>query len=373
MAPVVEALNRAADFEAVPCVTAQHREMLDQVLDLFGIEPRYDLDLMTPGQNLASLTAGVLTNMKRVFEAEEPDLVLVQGDTTTTFATSLAAFYENIPVGHVEAGLRTYDIRSPWPEEANRRFVSVIANLHFPPTPWSRANLLREGVAEESVFTTGNTVIDTLFMVRDRFERDKALTTELSTNFSFIDPSRRTILVTSHRRENFGEGLRGICDSLRRLSKRDDIQVVFPVHLNPNVRDTVDKMLGGAPNVHLIEPQDYLRFVYLLMRADLVFSDSGGIQEEAPSLGKPVLVMRENTERPEAIEAGTARLVGTDSDTIVHAANLLLDDTEAYNDMAQRANPYGDGHAAERIVSALRGLDWGSGRPVASVPSTEEA
>ena len=373
MAPVIEALNRSEDFEAIPCVTAQHREMLDQVLHLFGIEPHHDLDLMTPGQNLATLTSGVLTNMKRVLEAERPDLVLVQGDTTTTFATSLAAFYEGVPVGHIEAGLRTHDIRSPWPEEANRRFVSVVADLHFPPTAWSRANLLREGVAEETVFTTGNTVIDALLTVRGRLERDDDLAARLAEAFPFIDPSLRTILVTSHRRENFGEGLRGICEAIRRLSQRDDVQVVFPVHLNPKVRGPVEELLGGAPNVHLIEPQDYLSFVYLLTRADLVLSDSGGIQEEAPSLGKPVLVLRENTERPEAIEAGTARLVGTDSDTIVSESERLLEDPAAYEDMARRANPYGDGRAAERVLEALRAMNWQSGRPVAPVPSVEEA
>ena len=373
MAPVVEALNRSEDFEAIPCVTAQHREMLDQVLHLFGIEPHHDLDLMTPGQNLATLTSGVLTNMKRVLEAEQPDLVLVQGDTTTTFATSLAAFYEGVPVGHIEAGLRTHDIRSPWPEEANRRFVSVVADLHFPPTAWSRANLLREGVAEETVFTTGNTVIDALLTVRERLERDGDIASRLADTFPFIDPALRTILVTSHRRENFGEGLRGICEAIRRLSQRDDVQVVFPVHLNPRVRGPVEELLGGAPNVHLIEPQDYLSFVYLLTRADLVLSDSGGIQEEAPSLGKPVLVLRENTERPEAIEAGTARLVGTDADTIVAESERLLDDPAAYEDMARRANPYGDGRAAERIIDALRTMDWQSGRPVAPAPCVEEA
>ncbi|MEP0548293.1 MAG: UDP-N-acetylglucosamine 2-epimerase (non-hydrolyzing) [Rhodothermales bacterium] len=357
MAPVIAALARS-EYEVVPCVTAQHREMLDQVLELFEIVPRHDLDLMTPGQTLTSLTAGVLISMKRILEAEKPDLVLVQGDTTTTMATGLAAFYENIPVGHIEAGLRTHDLRSPWPEEANRRFVSVVADLHFPPTTWSRGNLLREGVPEERIFVTGNTVIDALMMVKDHLARDTGLRAEVAGAFPFLDPSLRTLLVTSHRRENFGDGLRGICRALLRLSRRRDVQIVFPVHLNPRVRGPVESLLSDAPNVHLVEPQDYLRFVYLLTQADLVLSDSGGIQEEAPSLGKPVLVMRDTTERPEALEAGTARLVGTDETVIVREAEHLLDDAAAYNEMAQRANPYGDGHAAERIVQALRATEW---------------
>lgn len=360
MAPVIRKLQENPDAcQSRVCVTAQHREMLDQVLDLFGIRPDHDLDIMKPGQDLFDVTCGVLTGLKQVLAAENPDIVLVHGDTTTTMAASLAAFYLHIPVGHVEAGLRTHDKYAPFPEEINRRVTGCIADFHFAPTPAARDNLLREGIPSGSVFVTGNTVIDALFSVTGRFQRDHDLMKRLAGEFSFLDPGKRLILITGHRRENFGSGFESICQALAELAGRyPDVELIYPVHLNPNVREPVKRLLGGNrfPNVHLIEPVEYLPFIYLMDRAYLIITDSGGVQEEAPSLGKPVLVMRETTERPEAVEAGTVRLVGTDRGKIVSESVRLLDDAEAYRKMALAGNPYGDGRAAERIVEIISGI-----------------
>ena len=353
LAPVVKALRQAGTFEVRVCVTAQHRQMLDQVLALFAITPDVDLDVMQPGQDLTDLTARVLVGMRGVLRDWRPDLLLVQGDTTTTFAASLAAHYEKIAVGHVEAGLRTGNLYAPWPEEMNRRLTTVLAALHFPPTPWARDNLLREGVAADLVQVTGNTVIDALLEVVARLETDDALRAGLERQFEFLNPARRLVLVTGHRRESFGPGFERICQALRVLGERGDVEMVYPVHLNPNVQEPVRRILGACPSIHLIEPLDYLPFVYLMSRAYLIVTDSGGVQEEAPSLGKPVLVMRETTERPEAVEAGTAKLVGTDCGRIVREAARLLDDAAAYRAMAQAHNPYGDGKAAERIAAFI--------------------
>ena len=350
MAPVVEALRARGDIETTVAVTAQHRQMLDQVLALFDIVPQDDLDVMEPGQTLPGLFAKLVVGMSGVLAKRRPDLVLVHGDTSTTFATALAAFYAKVPVGHVEAGLRTGDMQAPWPEEANRRLTAPLAALHFAPTARSRDNLLAEGVPADQVHVTGNTVIDALLRVVARIEEDASLRAELAARFPFLDESRRLVLVTGHRRENFGRGFEQMCEALARLAARGDVQVVYPVHLNPNVQEPVKRILGGQRDVFLIEPQDYLPFVYLMSRATLIATDSGGVQEEAPSLGKPVLVLRDTTERPEAVEAGTVRLVGTDSDRIVAEANRLLDDADAYQRMARAHNPYGDGQASERIA-----------------------
>lgn len=352
MAPVVKALAQAEGIDAKVCVTAQHREMLDQVLSLFRIVPDYDLDIMRPGQDLSDITAGVLAGLKPVLEDFRPDLVLVHGDTTTTLATSLAAYYQQIAVGHVEAGLRTGNIYAPWPEEVNRKVAGAVTRLHFTPTESSRDNLLTEGVPEEHIFVTGNTVIDALHEIVNRIGSDDRLRMRLAGQFP-VAPDKRLILVTGHRRESFGGGFERICDALRRLAARPDVQIIYPVHLNPNVQGPVRERLGGLDNVSLIEPLDYLPFVYLMSRADIILTDSGGVQEEAPSLGKPVLVMRDTTERPEAVAAGTVRLVGTDPDLIVRESERLLDDRETYERMSAAHNPYGDGKAAPRILSAI--------------------
>ena len=354
MAPVVKALSQTPGVDSQVCVTAQHRQMLDQVLELFEIKPDYDLDLMRPGQDLTDITSNVLLGMRATLQACQPDLVLVHGDTTTTCAAAMAAYYQRIAVGHVEAGLRTGDIYAPWPEEMNRRLTGSLTQLHFAPTPTARENLLRENVPQSQIHVTGNTVIDALLQVVQRIENDKSLRQELDEKFTFLDTSRRLILVTGHRRENFGQGFEQICHALARLAQRPDVQIVYPVHLNPNVQEPVKRLLGGAGNIHLIPPQDYLPFVALMHRAELIITDSGGVQEEAPSLGKPVLVMRDTTERPEAVEAGTVRLVGTDSECIISEATRLLDDAAAYASMARAHNPYGDGKAAGRIVAAIK-------------------
>jgi len=355
MAPVVRALSEAKQWEVKVCVTAQHRQMLDQVLALFGIIPDFDLNLMKPGQDLTDITSNVLIGMREVFNQWKPDLVFVHGDTTTAMAASLAAFYAKIPIAHVEAGLRTNNIYSPWPEELNRRMVGRIASQHFAPTEAARANLLAEGCADESVHVTGNTVIDALHNVIERINTDAALGQQLHERFAFLLEDKRLILVTGHRRENFGKGFEDICKALREIAERDNVEIVYPVHLNPNVQEPVTRILGDCPNIHLIEPLDYLPFVYLMNRAYILLTDSGGIQEEAPSLGKPVLVMRDTTERPEAVKVGTVRLVGTDVSRIVSAANELLDDIQKYQSMSQSYNPYGDGQAAQRIVEILQG------------------
>jgi UDP-N-acetylglucosamine 2-epimerase (non-hydrolysing) len=354
MAPLVKYLRSHPAFETKVCVTAQHRQMLDQVLDLFEIEPEFDLDLMKPGQDLTAITAGVLQGLKGVLAQWRPDVVLVHGDTSTTFAASLAAYYQRIAVGHVEAGLRTGNLYSPWPEEANRRLTSVLARWHFAPTETSRNNLLTEGVAPSGIYVTGNTVIDALLQVREKIRGNVSLKADFAETFSFVDPAKRLILVTGHRRENFGDGFERICQALARIAQAHaDVQVVYPVHLNPRVQEPVRRLLGGMDNIHLIEPLNYLPFVYLMDKSTLLLTDSGGIQEEAPSLGKPVLVMRDTTERPEAVEAGTVKLVGTDVDKIATEVATLLSDAKAYQTMAFAHNPYGDGQACHRIAQAL--------------------
>ncbi|RQS57011.1 UDP-N-acetylglucosamine 2-epimerase (non-hydrolyzing) [Burkholderia sp. Bp8963] len=354
MAPLVHALRKCADFSVSVCVTAQHREMLDQVLELFDIQPEFDLDLMRSRQTLTDITSSILGSIGNVYEQAKPDIVLVHGDTTTTLAASLAAFYRHIPVGHVEAGLRTGNLRSPWPEEMNRRFTDTISSWHFAPTMQARQNLISEGTAPEHIVLTGNTVIDALLAIKRRLDEEPQLTAEVASRYPFLDPARRLVLVTGHRRENFGEPFRQFCAALRMLaSDYPDLQIVYPVHLNPSVREPAEIILSGHENIFLLGPQEYLPFVFLMSRAHFVITDSGGIQEEAPALGKPVLVTRDTTERPEAIEAGTARLVGTDILTILNAASELLGDADAYQRMAQATNPYGDGHACERIVGAL--------------------
>jgi len=354
MAPVVQALIEAQQWQVKVCVTAQHRQMLDQVLDLFNIKPDFDLNLMKPGQDLTDITCNVLTGMRAVFRQWAPDLVLVHGDTATAMAAALAAYYAKIPVGHVEAGLRTNDIYSPWPEEMNRRMVGRVAAYHFAPTETARNNLLSEGCLDSTIYVTGNTVIDALLNVVERIKTDNILNQELSRRFSFLDKNKRMILVTGHRRENFGKGFENICKALRKIAERGDVQVIYPVHLNPNVQEPVHRILAGCENIHLIEPQDYLPFVYLMDRAYLLLTDSGGIQEEAPSLGKPVLVMRDTTERPEAVGAGTVELVGTDESRIVGKTFSLLDDVQEYQRMSKAHNPYGDGRAAQRISNILQ-------------------
>ncbi len=353
MAPVVQALQRASGMESILCVTAQHRTMLDQVLALFGLSPDVDLDIMRSGQDLTDITHRVLVGLRDVIREQCPDRVLVHGDTTTTLAASLAAYYERVPVAHVEAGLRTGNIYSPWPEEVNRRVAGVIANHHFAPTSSARENLLAENVADAAITVTGNTVIDALLDVVGRIRADPALAAGLRGRFPFLGESRRLVLVTGHRRESFGGGFEQICAALAGLAARGDVDVVYPVHLNPQVKGPVEAALGECPNVHLIPPQDYLPFVYLMEQASLILTDSGGVQEEAPSLGKPVLVLRATTERPEAVEAGTVRLVGTDTKEILEWSNTLLDCPDAYEAMARAHNPYGDGCAARRIVEEL--------------------
>lgn len=353
MAPVVKALKSNPRFQTRVCVTAQHRQMLDQVLELFEIEPDFDLDLMRSGQTLSALTERVLRGLDSVFAAWRPDMILVHGDTTTTLAASLAAYYSRVAVGHVEAGLRTGDKYAPWPEEMNRRITGAIADLHFAPTQKARENLLREGVPEKTVHVTGNTVIDALLEVKRKLEGESGLKARLKSLFPFLDENRKIILITGHRRENFGEGFEHICHALASIARRADVQLVYPVHLNPNVQEPVRRILGAADNVYLVAPQDYAAFVYLMLASAIVVTDSGGIQEEAPALGKPVLVMRDVTERPEAVLAGTARLVGTSQEKIVREVFRLLDDEDAYREMASASNPYGDGAAAARIAAIL--------------------
>jgi UDP-N-acetylglucosamine 2-epimerase (non-hydrolysing) len=353
LAPVINRLARTKGITARVCVTAQHRQMLDQVLALFGIKPDYDLNIMRAGQGLTEITASALTGLRDVLRDFRPDRVLVHGDTTTTFSAALAAYYEKIPVGHVEAGLRTGDIYAPWPEEVNRRLTTVVADLHFAPTAQARRNLEREGVPSERIMVTGNTVIDALLAVVARLRSDPALAAAMAEKFAFLEPAKRLILVTGHRRENFGAGFERICQALDQLAQRPDVQLVYPVHLNPNVQEPVRRVLGRRPNVHLIEPQEYLPFVYLMSRAYLLITDSGGVQEEAPSLGKPVLVLRDMTERPEALAAGTVLLVGTSVEKIVAAAHQLCEDASVYRRMSQAHNPYGDGKASQRITRQL--------------------
>lgn len=354
MAPLVTALAADGRFDAKVCVTGQHREMLDQVLDLFGIKPAFDLSIMRPGQDLTDITAAILQGMKEVFGTFRPDIVLVHGDTSTTLAASLAAYYHQIPIAHVEAGLRTGNLYSPWPEEANRKLAGALATLHFAPTGASSRNLQQEGVPINSIVVTGNTVIDALLSVVRKFKQDTSLQEKFDRQFAFLEPDRRIVLVTGHRRESFGGGFERICQALAATALAfPNINIVYPVHLNPNVREPVNRLLSDTPNIHLIEPLDYLPFVYLMNRACIILTDSGGIQEEAPSLGKPVLVMRDVTERPEAVQAGTVKLVGTEVATITQHLRELLTDTAAYERMSFSHNPYGDGKATGRILEAL--------------------
>lgn len=354
MAPLVHALLTDERFESRVCVTAQHREMLDQVLELFEITPDYDLNIMKAGQTLNDVTAKILLELKPVLQEFKPDVVLVHGDTATTFAASLAAYYEQIAVGHVEAGLRTGNIYSPWPEEANRKLTGALASYHFAPTLTSKENLLRENIDESKVYVTGNTVIDALLMIKDKIVTDNDLNSTLAAQFPFLDENKKLILVTGHRRESFGGGFERICESLAIIAKRHpDVQIVYPMHLNPNVREPVNRILSGIENVVLIEPQQYLPFIYLMDRSNIILTDSGGIQEEAPSLGKPVLVMRDTTERPEAVEAGTVKLVGTNVQRIIRELDILLTDEAEYKAMSVAHNPYGDGQACQRILEEL--------------------
>jgi len=355
MAPLYLALKNSPEkFEVLLCVTGQHRQMLDQVLDLFEIQPDFDLDIMKISQSLNQIMASVVVELKAVLDDVRPDIVLVHGDTATSFAAGLAAFYNQIPVGHVEAGLRTGNILSPWPEEANRRLTSVIASYHFAPTESSKENLIRANVASSKISVTGNTVIDALFLVREKLSIDEELKDRLLEQFKYLDIGKKLILVTGHRRESFGGGFERICSALQKVSRNNpDVQIIYPVHLNPNVQEPVNRILKGLDNIFLVEPLEYLSFVFLMDRSYIILTDSGGIQEEAPSLGKPVLVMRDTTERPEAVDSGTVKLVGTDVDLIVSEIESLLRDNKRYLSMSEAHNPYGDGHACERIIKVL--------------------
>ncbi len=374
MAPLVKKFQEQSDrIETVVCVTGQHRQMLDQVLDLFEIKPDFDLNIMKAGQDLYDVTSRVLLGMRDVLREAKPDVVLVHGDTTTSTAAALAAFYQQIPVGHVEAGLRTHNIYSPWPEEMNRLITGRIASFHFAPTPLSRKNLMREAIPDQQILVTGNTVIDALYWVVDKIKQDQTLDAQLTNilkeagyDVDRLDGGRRLVLITGHRRENFGEGFIHMCTAIRDLAHRyPNVDFVYPMHLNPNVRRPIQQVFEGldslssgegwgeAGNLFFIEPLEYLSFVYLMEKSTIVLTDSGGIQEEAPGLGKPVLVMRDTTERPEALDAGTVKLVGTDYEKIVSEVSLLLDDPQAYAAMSQAVNPYGDGQACGRIVNAL--------------------
>ncbi|EGR0581274.1 UDP-N-acetylglucosamine 2-epimerase (non-hydrolyzing) [Vibrio cholerae] len=354
MAPLVHALTQDERFEARVCVTAQHREMLDQVLELFDIKPDYDLNLMKAGQTLNEVTARILLELKPVLQEFKPDVVLVHGDTATTFAASLAAYYEQIAVGHVEAGLRTGNIYSPWPEEANRKLTGALTRYHFAPTETSKQNLLQENYPPENIYVTGNTVIDALLMVKAKIDANADLKATLAAQFPYLDESKKLILVTGHRRESFGGGFERICQALAEVAKQhQDVQILYPVHLNPNVREPVNRILNGIDNIFLIEPQQYLPFIYLMDRSHIILTDSGGIQEEAPSLGKPVLVMRDTTERPEAVEAGTVKLVGTDIDKIFYNVSVLIEDNNHYELMSYAHNPYGNGYASQKIIELL--------------------
>ena len=357
MAPLVKELEKTKEFESKVCITAQHREMLDQVLKIFDIKPDYDLNIMKPNQDLYDITSNILLGMKDVLNDFKPNLVLVHGDTTTTFATTLASFYQKIDVGHIEAGLRTGNIYSPWPEEANRKLTGVLAKYHFAPTLTAKENLLKENIKEKNIIITGNTVIDALFLALGKIKKNKKLQQEIFKKFSFplsvIDS--KFILITGHRRENFGNGFINICESIRELAiKYPEINFIYPVHLNPNVQKPVNKILSNVSNIYLIEPLDYLPFVYLMSKSYLILTDSGGIQEEAPSLGKPVLVMRDTTERPEAVKAGTVKLVGTNKEKIIDEVSKLIEKKEEYKKMSQAYNPYGDGKSSKKIINFLK-------------------
>lgn len=355
MAPLVKMLDNDPYFSSSVCVTAQHREMLDQVLDIFNIEPKYDLNLMTKNQSLSQLTSKMITKITDVLEKDKPDIVLVHGDTATTFAAALSAFYKQIKIGHVEAGLRTGNLNSPWPEEANRKLTGALTDMHFCPTETSKRNLISENISSEKIFITGNTVIDSLLMIKSLIDNDRNLQKSFVEKFSYLDPKKKLVLVTGHRRENFGTGFINICKSLRNLAiSNPNIQIVYPVHLNPSVQKPVKELLSSIENIFLIEPLDYLPFIYIMNRSYLILTDSGGIQEEAPSLGIPVLVMRNTSERPEAIKAGTAKLVGTDSIKIEKEVQSLIDNKSLYYQMCHSHNPYGDGNSCSKILRFLK-------------------
>ncbi len=353
MAPLVNALAYHPEIKSAVCVTAQHREMLDQVLNLFDISPEFDLDIMRTNQNLTDITQAILLGVTDILNVFKPDRILVHGDTTTSFASALAGFYQQIPVDHIESGLRTGDIYAPFPEEMNRKLVDNLCDLHFAPTQNSADNLALENVDKGSIIVTGNTVIDAMLEVVERLKVDDFLRSEMESRFAFLNPDKRLILVTGHRRENFGAKFESICNALLKIAKRNDVELIYPVHLNPNVYEPANRLLANNPSIHLIKPLDYLPFIYLMYQANLIITDSGGIQEEAPSLGKPVLVMRDLTERPEAVQAGTVRLVGTNTGKIVSETTKLLDDQGHYDNMSKAHNPYGDGHASQRIIKEL--------------------
>ena len=354
MAPLIKLLSFDERFNLKICVTGQHREMLDQVLELFDIQPDFDLNIMQPEQSLTEIISKISQGIEKILKKVKPDLILVHGDTATSFAAALAAYFMQIPIGHVEAGLRSHDLYSPWPEEGNRRLTGAIATYHFAPTSQSKKNLLKENISEEDIAVTGNTVIDSLFNINNIIDSDLAIFNKLKNHFNFLDNNKKLILVTGHRRESFGGGFERICNALKEISTtNDDVQILYPVHLNPNVQDPVNRILSNQENIFLIPPQEYLPFCYLMKQSYLILTDSGGIQEEAPSLGKPVLVMRENSERPEAINAGTVKLVGTNKQLIVNEVNNLLHNEAEYNRMSLSHNPYGDGSASERIITFI--------------------
>ena len=358
MAPLYNFLRQSSCFEIKVCVTGQHRDMLDQVLELFNITPDFDLNIMQIGQDLTDITVRVLNGLNILFQDYIPDIVLVHGDTATTFSATLACYYKKIKVGHIEAGLRTNNIYAPWPEEGNRRLTGAICNYHFAPTEAARNNLLKENIDPKNIFVTGNTVIDALYYVLDIIEKDEVLQREIKQKFNYVDWNKKVVLITGHRRENFGQGFENICQAIHELAEEcSDIQFIYPMHLNPNVRSPVKKYLSNNDNIFLIEPLDYLPFVYLMSKSYLILTDSGGIQEEAPSLGKPVLVMRDTTERPEAVAAGTVKLVGTSKDIIKKEVLALLGNSELYNAMTELHNPYGDGRACEYITSIIGKLN----------------
>ncbi len=358
MSPLFHQLNNSGNFDTKLCVTGQHRDMLDQVLNLFDLKPDFDLNIMKHGQDLTDVTVKIMEGLKELFKEYTPDIVLVHGDTTTTFATSLACFYNKIKIGHIEAGLRTGDLQSPWPEEANRKLTSVLADYHFAPTPQSYNNLLNENIKKDKIYITGNTVIDALLMIVKKINSNDEIKFDLYNRFKFINFNKKLVLITGHRRENFGDGFENICNAISILAEQHpDVQFIYPMHLNPNVREPVERILSTKDNILLIEPLEYLQFLFLMERSYLILTDSGGIQEEAPSLGKPVLVMRDTTERPEAVEAGTVILVGTDKDKIISNVNKLLQDKNSYEKMSKTHNPYGDGNSCFKIMNILGAIN----------------
>ncbi|PQQ29151.1 non-hydrolyzing UDP-N-acetylglucosamine 2-epimerase [Photorhabdus hindustanensis] len=357
MAPLIKELEKDPNIHSIICVTGQHRKMLDQVIELFGIKPDFDLNIMKENQNLTSITSEILVNLEYIFDKTKPDLVLVHGDTTTSFVASMAAYYKKIKVAHIEAGLRTNDIYSPWPEEGNRKLISILSHLHFTPTNEAKNNLIHEGIPEDCIYITGNTVIDALLETIKKINSNDFIKNKLKNEFQFIDFSKKIILITGHRRENFGKGINDICHAIKHLANEfKDIIFVYPVHLNPNIKKPAEDILSNVINVFLISPLDYLSFIYLMSKSYLILTDSGGIQEEAPSLNIPVLVMRNNSERPEAIKSGSVKLIGSSTNKIIMGVTLLLKDKKIYNNMKNSTNPYGDGQAAKKIVHILKNL-----------------